>query len=304
MRSSRRSKWDRQGDELRAVNQRLTSVPASIDDLVFVLDSEGCYVEYYQPADKPELYAPPDEFLGKHITEVGMPESTVQEHLKAIHRVKQTGRPYQYDYQIPIGGKICWFSAKISSLKDLKGQHFGFIVVTRDITERKGWEQQLEVLSITDHLTKAYNRVRFMEALEAELHRSRRYRAPFSVVMFDIDHFKRINDNYDHDIGDPVLISITELLKDGIRDTDLLARWGGEEFILLFTHTAGPVATDVTERICRSIETFNFENVGLVIANFGVTEHRPGEGPDTLLKRTDEALYRAKHQGRNCIVSG
>ena len=228
-----------------------------------------------------------------------MPESTVQEHLKAIHRVKQTGRPYQYDYQIPIGGKICWFSAKISSLKDLKGQHFEFIVVTRDITERKGWEQQLEVLSITDHLTKAYNRVRFMEALEAELHRSRRYRAPFSVVMFDIDHFKRINDNYDHDIGDLVLISITELLKDGIRDTDLLARWGGEEFILLFTHTAGPVATDVTERIRRSIETFNFENVGLITASFGVTEHRPGEGPDNLLKWTDEALYRAKHQGRN-----
>ena len=93
MRSSRRSKWDRQDDELRAVNQRLTSVLASIDDLVFVLDSEGCYVEYYQPADKPELYAPPDEFLGKHITEVGMPESTVQEHLKAIKRVRETGQP-------------------------------------------------------------------------------------------------------------------------------------------------------------------------------------------------------------------
>jgi len=100
------------------------------------------------------------------------------------------------------------------------------------------------------------------------------------------------------------LISITELLKDGIRDTDLLARWGGEEFILLFAHTAGPVATDVIERIRRSIETLNFENVGLVNASFGVTEHRPGEGPDTLLKRADEALYRAKHQGRNCIVSG
>ena len=177
-------------------------------------------------------------------------------------------------------------------------------MVTRDITERKGWEQQLEVLSITDHLTKAYNRVRFMEALEDEIHRSRRYRAPFSVVMFDIDHFKRINDNYGHDIGDLVLISITELLKDGIRYTDLLARWGGEEFILLFTHTAGPVATDVTERIRRSVETFDFETVDRITASFGVSEHRTGEGPDTLLKRTDEALYRAKHQGRNCIVSG
>lgn len=304
MREKQQVKKERQNDDLRAVNQRLISVLGSIDDLVFVLDDEGCYVEYYQLADKPELYAPPDEFLGKHITEVGMPESTVKEHLKAIHTVRQTGRPYQYDYQIPIGGKSCWFSAKVSSFKDLNGQHSGFIVVTRDITERKGWEQQLEMLSITDPLTKAYNRARFIKALEAEIRRSHRYVAPFSVVMFDIDHFKRINDNYGHDVGDRVLISITELLKDRIRDTDLLSRWGGEEFILLFTHTAGPVATDVTERIRRSVETFDFETVGRTTASFGVSEHRTGEGSDTLLKRTDEALYRAKHQGRNCVVYG
>ena len=123
MRSSQRSEKDRQDNNLRAVNQRLTSVLASIDDLVFVLDTEGCYVEYYQPKDKPELYAPPEQFLGKHITEVGMPESTVKAHLEAVNRVRQSGRPYQYDYQIPISGKTCWFSAKISSLKNLEGKH-------------------------------------------------------------------------------------------------------------------------------------------------------------------------------------
>jgi diguanylate cyclase (GGDEF)-like protein len=302
MNSSRPSKRARQEVDFRAVNQRLTCVLASIDDLVFVLDSEARYVEYYQPEDKPEFYSPPEQFLGKHITEVGMPESTVKAHLEAVNRVKQTERPYQYDYQIPIGGKTCWFSAKISSLKNLEGKHSGFIVVSRDITERKTWEQQLEMLSITDHLTKAFNRGRYMTALEAEILRTRRYLSPFSVVMLDIDHFKKINDNFGHDVGDRVLISITELLKDGIRDTDLLARWGGEEFIFLLTHTAGPVATGVAERIRRSIEIFNFETVGVVTASFGVTESRLGEGSDTLLKRTDEALYRAKHQGRNCVL--
>jgi diguanylate cyclase (GGDEF)-like protein/PAS domain S-box-containing protein len=304
MRSSGRSKWDREEEDLRAINQRLTSVLASIDDLIFVLDSEGRYVEYYQPRDKPELYSPPEQFLGKHITEVGMPESTVKEHLEAINRVRETRQPCQYDYQIPIGSKNRWFSAKVSSLKNLEGKLSGFIVVTRDITERKSWEQQLEMLSITDHLTKAYNRVRFMTALETEARRSRRYTAPLSVVMFDIDHFKKINDNYGHDAGDRVLISITELVKNGIRDTDLLARWGGEEFILLFTHTTGPVATEVVERIRGSIETFNFETIGVITVSFGVTEHRPGDEPETMLKRVDEALYRAKHQGRNRVVYG
>jgi diguanylate cyclase (GGDEF)-like protein/PAS domain S-box-containing protein len=289
-------------EELLLANQRLTSILGSIDDLILVLDENGYYVEYYQPADKPELYAPPERFLGKHVMDTEMPEQTARAHLDAINQYKRRGKPFEYDYQIPIGGQIRWFSAKISGLKDLQGRRSGFIVATRDITERKNWEKQLEELSITDPLTKAYNRLRFMAALEAEIRRSKRYVSSFSLVMLDIDHFKSINDDYGHDIGDEILIAVTELIQGEIRITDLLSRWGGEEFILLMTHTDGSTAAEAAERIRRSLEAFRFEHVGEVTASFGVTEYRPPEGADAVLKRVDEALYGAKRQGRNRVL--
>jgi len=302
MAAGREGHKSKRENDLLLANQRLISILGSIDDLIFVLDEDGYYIEYYQPADKPELYAPPEQFLGKHVMDTGMPETTARAHLSAINKFKRTGKPLEYDYQIPIGGQTRWFSAKISGLKDLQGQQSGFIVVTRDITERKKWEKQLEELSITDPLTRAYNRLRFMTALEAEIRRSKRYVSSFSLVMLDIDHFKSINDDYGHDIGDQILISITELIQGQIRDTDLLSRWGGEEFMLLMTHTDGATAVEAADRIRRSLEAFPFQHVGKATASFGVTEYRPAEGSDTVLKRVDEALYRAKHQGRNRVV--
>jgi diguanylate cyclase (GGDEF)-like protein len=120
--------------------------------------------------------------------------------------------------------------------------------------------------------------------------------------MFDIDHFKSINDNFGHDAGDQILVNITGLVLREIRDTDVLARWGGEEFILLLPHTDGVTAAEAAERIRRSLEKFDFQHVAKVTASFGVTEYRPGEGSDTLLKRVDTALYAAKDQGRNRVV--
>lgn len=302
MAARREGERSKRENDLLLANQRLIGILGSIDDLIFVLDESGHYIEYFQPADKPELYAPPERFLGKHVMDTGMPEATARAHLDAINKFKRTGKPFEYDYQIPISGENRWFGAKISGLKDLRGKLSGFIVVTRDITERKRWEKQLEELSITDPLTKAYNRLRFMSALEAEIRRSKRYVSSFSLVMLDIDHFKSINDEHGHDTGDQILIAITDLIQGEIRDTDLLSRWGGEEFILLMTHTDGATAAEAAERIRQSLETFPFQTVGGVTASFGVTEYRSAEGSDTVLKRVDEALYRAKHRGRNQVV--
>jgi diguanylate cyclase (GGDEF)-like protein/PAS domain S-box-containing protein len=302
MAAGRRGDTGKTYNDLLRANQRLMSILGSIDDLVFVLDENGYYIEYYQPGDKPQLYIPPEQFLGKHIMDTGMPEATARAHLDAINKFKRTAQPFEYDYQIPIAGEVRWFGAKISGLKDPQGKRSAFIVVTRDITERKKWEQKLEELSITDPLTKAFNRLRFMASLEAEIRRSKRYVASFSLVMFDIDHFKSINDNFGHDSGDRILVAITGLVQKEIRDTDVLARWGGEEFILLLPHTDGATAAEAAERIRLSLERHDFQPVGNVTASFGVTEYRAGEGTDTLLKRVDAALYRAKEQGRNRVV--
>jgi len=124
-----------------------------------------------------------------------------------------------------------------------------------DITHHKRMEKELYSLSITDPLTGIYNRRYFQEKLEEEIERVRRGGGVFSVVMFDIDHFKTINDQFGHQVGDTVLKTLVKIVKDRIRRIDILARWGGEEFVLLLPNTTLENAKGLAEELRRKIET-------------------------------------------------
>lgn len=161
--------------------------------------------------------------------------------------------------------------------------------------------EEVNLLSITDALTGAYNRLHFGRVFESELNRFGRSGQSFSFVMFDIDHFKKVNDTYGHAIGDEVLIKVSDIVKKTIREVDTFARWGGEEFVVLLTDSDDENALIIAERIRHNIAEYKFHSVGTVTCSFGVTTVCQGESLNKVSIRVDEALYEAKSSGRNRV---
>ena len=175
--------------------------------------------------------------------------------------------------------------------------------IYRDITERKRSERKLQRLAITDSLTNIYNRLHINRSLEEEIELCRQYENSFSLIMFDIDHFKRINDTYGHHVGDDVLIEIITRVEQIIRESDIFARWGGEEFMILARNATESQAQILAERIRKCISEHSFKKVSRVTCSFGVTQFLPNDDAESVTKRVDDALYEAKASGRDKVVS-
>lgn len=161
---------------------------------------------------------------------------------------------------------------------------------TRDLFERQ---------ARIDHLTGIYNRMMFSELLEAEMQRSMRYNSHLSLIMFDLDHFKKINDTYGHAMGDHVLREVASTVNDNIRGHDVFARWGGEEFMVLAPRTDQHQAVELAEKLRCLCESHDFGNDLKATASFGVTQFRVGDTEETFTGRVDATLYAAKMNGRN-----
>jgi len=173
-------------------------------------------------------------------------------------------------------------------------------------------EEKVRYLSSTDVLTQVSNRRHLMEQFEVELSRARRDNTPLAILMVDLDHFKAINDNYGHQVGDIALHTSASLLKDAIRNTDLLGRYGGEEFCIVLPGADLDAALRTAERCRSNIESADIradESQLKLTASFGlvsVSAQKINEiyvQLDSLLKQADTALYKAKDQGRNQVVS-
>ncbi len=154
----------------------------------------------------------------------------------------------------------------------------------------------------TDDLTQVCNRREIYRVLQRELSSSVRIGRPFSLILFDVDHFKRINDTHGHMAGDRVLRETAELVSRSIRSMDCLGRWGGEEFLLVLPQTDLTAATLLAERLRELLSRRSFEGVNCVTASFGVTSFRAGQELEDLLHAADRAMYRAKQNGRNQVV--
>lgn len=160
---------------------------------------------------------------------------------------------------------------------------------------------ELARLSITDPLTQIFNRLKLDEIFSQEIQRAERYGKSFSVIMLDIDDFKSINDRFGHQVGDSVLVTLAKTLKEELRVTDTLGRWGGEEFFIICPETVLAGASQVAENLRASIERIQFETMGHVTASFGVATYREGEYENEMIGRADKALYRAKVSGKNQV---
>ena len=160
---------------------------------------------------------------------------------------------------------------------------------------------ELDQLASTDKLTGAWNRRRFEETVETEIDRLRRYGQRLSLMILDVDHFKKINDDYGHPIGDQVLVDLSNTIRTSLRASDSLTRWGGEEFVILCPNTTASIVAKLAERLRKKIATVSFKEVGNITVSFGVAECGPSETWEQWLHRADEALYLAKSGGRDQV---
>jgi len=161
--------------------------------------------------------------------------------------------------------------------------------------------EELEQLAIRDTLTGLYNRRKLDTSFAREVERAARYGRPLSVIMVDVDYFKAVNDTHGHPVGDAVLIETARLLQAALRTSDILGRWGGEEFLIICPETPIETAVPLAERLRSDYEQCEFSGAGHLTASFGVAAHRAGHHVEDILLGADKALYQAKKSGRNRV---
>lgn len=203
-----------------------------------------------------------------------------------------------------------WEYVSISAITDSNGKISHFVSVNEDITTRKKAEESVRLLNIeleqqalTDYLTNLYNRRYFMRRGEEEFKRTKRNGQPLTLLMLDIDNFKRVNDSYGHEAGDRALQEVARALKSNLREIDVLGRMGGEEFAVLLPDTSLEDAALLAERVRQTIENTPFEIPGDVLkitVCIGVSAFAKGmSNIDDMFRNADAALYQAKNAGRN-----
>ncbi len=205
---------------------------------------------------------------------------------------------------------------------DVDGDIIEYIGIRHDITELEVAKEQLKLLNFsmkkkvnelyditqnleqqasTDVLTGIFNRYKFDEMFDIEVKKAKLNKTPLSLILFDIDHFKDINDTFGHNIGDKALMEVTKVVSKNIKRADIFARWGGEEFAVLAIHTELGGAVSLAEKLRTEVEAMHFEAATTITSSFGVAEVQEYDEMEDLLKRADDALYLAKKNGRNRV---
>ena len=290
---------------VREQEQQMALITSNIADGIYVIDARGQIT--FSNVKTSELLgysleelhgAVAHDLFHRHITNEQRPlsECPIYQTISSLEQYKGEEQFLCKD------GRL--LTVEVSSQPMVKGARvIGAVSVFRDITDRKLSEQQLRLLSITDPLTGVYNRRFMQETLSNELHRADRRTEPFCLIMIDLDHFKLVNDRHGHAAGDLVLRHLVDLISARVRTSDCLARWGGEEFLLLLPNTPLQAAAGLAETLLEELRNSPVRDIGVVTASFGVTCYRTGDTADQLLQRVDGLLYAAKQAGRNLVRS-
>jgi len=180
---------------------------------------------------------------------------------------------------------------------------FWVFYLHKEIKKRKKIENRLKVISSLDPLTGISNRFKINQTLLEQIEYSKRHDTPLSIIFFDIDHFKKINDTYGHIVGDKILKDLTKLIKNNLRKYDVFGRWGGEEFIIILPNTDINQAIEVAAKLKEKIKKHHFPKVKRLTCSFGVTSLREDDDLTSLLNRADILMYEAKKRGRDRIIA-
>jgi diguanylate cyclase (GGDEF)-like protein/PAS domain S-box-containing protein len=291
-------------------NRLFQTLVQTTNDVVMVTDAAaqsegGPRIVYVNPAFERLMGYSAQEVLGQSPKMFNGPDTDSHTRYR-IRKALREGKGMRTEIlKYGKDGQTRWMDMNIVPLRDDAGVITHFASIERDLTRYKKIERQLANMALFDSLTGALNRPAFFQHAEKEFARGKRYYRPLSVIMLDIDHFKRINDQYGHHGGDQVLQLFAEVCQEVIRSTDLMGRIGGEEFALLLPDTPINSAYNLAERLRERINKFPYLAGDMLIevtASLGVAELQSDDTNfKALLQRADAALYEAKHAGRNRV---
>jgi diguanylate cyclase (GGDEF)-like protein/PAS domain S-box-containing protein len=315
----------RKEEELRLLQltQAVEQSPAS----VVITDLEG-KISYVNPKFTTLTGYSLEEVLGKN-PKIIQSGHTPRETYQAMWQALRAGQAWSGELlNKKKNGDFYWELEIIAPARDHAGQIINYIAVKEDITQRKQAEQALQKANqqlernlqeiqklqdslreqaIRDPLTGLYNRRFLEEAIEREFHRAARLAQPLSLVMLDIDHFKTVNDTYGHAAGDVCLVALAQLLADNVRKSDIVCRYGGEEFLLMLLDTGLESAVQHAEKIRSLFETTEIVFEGKPIKatiSLGMAAYPAhGKNHEEVIKKADQALYAAKNAGRNRVTN-
>ena len=322
-------------EALRCSEERHRLLADQAQDVIWTMELDG-RISYVSPAVEQLRGFTPEEALSQSLEQIRTPEAVavslnyLQELQAAIAAGEQPNNFHTELEYYRKDGTTTWCEVLAVPLLDQRGHLRQLLGKSRNIQERKLHELELQKardqaqiaklamleanralsaaniklqeLATTDPLTGISNRRTFEVKLKQEMERSHRYGHALTVVMFDIDHFKSINDSHGHHIGDGVLVEICRRISSQLRSTDHLARWGGEEFMVLMPHCDRETGKIVAEKLRALIVSQPIDPVQTVSASFGVAQLLEAEDRDHLLQRLDGALYQAKALGRNQVA--
>jgi diguanylate cyclase (GGDEF)-like protein/PAS domain S-box-containing protein len=291
-------------EELVERERAFRSLAENAPDNIARYDTQGRLI-YLNPRLEATLGKPAGQLLGKRPSE-HFDDGRYDHFEEKILHVIETGQETMFESASPAPMEMTYHWLHMVAERDESGVITGVLALGRDITKRKRLEKELEHQAHFDHLTGLANRRHFLDQARSELARIGRYGGELSLIMFDIDHFKRFNDTYGHDIGDLVLQKIAEISRRTMRKSDILGRIGGEEFVVLLPHTDKQRAMDAAERLRVAIAKGQVRPQSgpplHFTASFGViTTRDKSKNIDELLIQVDAAMYQAKESGRNRV---
>lgn len=275
------------------------TVFTSMREGVIVLNQTGMIVDY-NPAVMKAIPGLNAHVIGKRIMDI-------LEGNQQLIRIISEGQ--ERDYKVEEKGEAIHYHIRFSPVLLKNKQEIGKIITFVDVTDRVVLQEKLQQLACMDGLTHVFNRSYFMRKAEKVFSALRKNGGNVSVIMFDIDHFKRINDTYGHEAGDCVLKNVAAVAKECLRESDIIGRYGGEEFIICLPNTHLVAANQIANRIRTRISDSFIRNHGneiRVTSSFGVSNADINAGEDrhsihSLMRDADKALYTAKNNGRNCV---
>jgi diguanylate cyclase (GGDEF)-like protein/PAS domain S-box-containing protein len=295
--------------ELRNSEKRHRLLAENAWDVIWTMGPDGA-ITYVSPAVQRVRGITPEEAMHQTTDQIHPPESAALnlDYFQRLFAAIAAGTEppgfhgdleyYRKDGSIMIG------ELQVIPHVDTDGNVVEILGVTRDISERKMFEAELTRLAVTDPLTGLWNRRHTGELLSADLAQAHRNGQALTLLMIDVDNFKSINDTHGHQTGDRVLVEVANRLREQIRSTDVVGRWGGEEFVVLLRYCGLRDAVAIAEKLRRRIAEDPFDTLFSASVSIGAAELQDNDDLASWIERADAALYAAKRAGRNTVATG